>query len=220
MHRELPFLHSLDAAAQQRLRGLAVPRRYEADATLFRVGDRSDHVLIVTSGRVKIASLRPGVGEIVLAERGPGDLLGELSAIDGQPRSADAVAIDEVSALALPKDDFVGFLRDEPGAAVALLETLAQRLRSADRRHIEFGETDGVTRVARGLDELAAEEGQPSGPWTLVARTPLELAAHLQTSEDEVTNALAVLQDDGIVESHRRGVTIIDAEALAARADR
>jgi CRP-like cAMP-binding protein len=217
MYREQPFLHSLDAAAQEHLRSLAVPRRYEADATLFRSGDRSDHVLIVTSGRVKIASLRPGVGEVVLAERGPGDLLGELSAIDGQPRSADAVAMDEVGALAVLKDDFVTFLRERPGAAVALLETLAQRLRSADRRHIEFGQTDGVTRVARGLCELVESEGEPSGPWVLVARTPLELAAHLQTSEDEVANALAVLREDGIVEPHRGGVTIIDADALAAR---
>jgi CRP-like cAMP-binding protein len=138
----LPFLHALDASAQERLRALAMPRRYDADATIFREGDRTDHVVIVTRGRVKIASLRPGVGEVVLAERGPGDLLGELSAIDGKPRSADAVALDEVSALSLPKDDFTAFLRDEPGAALALLETLSFRLRAADRRGVEYGETD------------------------------------------------------------------------------
>jgi CRP-like cAMP-binding protein len=142
--RDLPFLHALDAAAQERLRALAMPRRYDADATIFREGDRTDHVVIVTRGRVKIASLRPGVGEVVLAERGPGDLLGELSAIDGKPRSADAVALDEVSALSLPKEDFTTFLRDEPGAALALLETLSFRLRAADRRGVEYGATPGA----------------------------------------------------------------------------
>lgn len=139
MNRDLPFLHALDATAQERLRELAVPRQYEADSTLFREGDRSDHVLIVTRGRVKVATLRPGTGEVVLAERGPGDLLGELSAIDGKPRSADAVALDEVSALALLKEDFDAFLSEHAGAAVALLEALAYRLRAADRRGVEFG---------------------------------------------------------------------------------
>ena len=139
MTRHLPFLHALDISAQERLRELAVPRSYEVAATIFREGDRSDHVLIVTRGRVKVASLRPGVGEVVLAERGPGDLQGEQSAIDGKPRSADAVADDAVHALALLKSDFEAFLREQAGAAVALLEALAFRLRAADRRHVEFG---------------------------------------------------------------------------------
>jgi CRP/FNR family transcriptional regulator, cyclic AMP receptor protein len=139
MRRDLPFLHSLDADTQDQLRALALPRRYEPAATIFREGDRSDHVVIVTRGRVKVATLRPATGEVVLAERGPGDLLGELSAIDGKPRSADAVALEEVSALALPKADFEAFLREHAVAAVALLETLAFRLREADRRHVDFG---------------------------------------------------------------------------------
>jgi CRP-like cAMP-binding protein len=139
MRHDLPFLHSLDASAQERLRELAVPRRYEVDSSIFREGDRSDHVVIVTRGRVKVASLRPGVGEVVLAERGPGDLLGELSAIDGKPRSADAVAIEEVSALSLLNEDFRTFLEEQAGAALSLLTTLAGRLRDADRRHAEFG---------------------------------------------------------------------------------
>lgn len=216
--RELPFLHTLDSAAQDRLRSLSVPRNYEPDATLFREGDRSDHVLVVTKGRVKIASLRPGIGEVVLAERGPGDLLGELSTIDGRPRSADAVALDEVMALALFREEFHQFLREQPGAAFSLLETLAFRLRAADRRHVEFGETDALTRVARGLRQLAADQGEPAGPWVMIPCTNVELAAHLQTSPDEIANALALLQEDGVVEAHRRGVTIINAAALDERA--
>ncbi len=218
MARELPFLHVLDAAAQERLRSLAVPRRYEADATVFREGDRSEHVIILTRGRVKVASLRPGVGEVVLAERGPGDLLGELSAIDGLPRSADAVAVDDVDALTLLKEDFAAFLRDQPGAALALLETLAGRLRAADRRHVEFGETDAVTRLARGLEDLAGERGEPTGPWLMVPCTDSELASHLKCAPRDVTNGLELLEQEGVVETHRRGVTIINPEALAVRA--
>lgn len=218
MARELPYLHALDAAAQARLRELSVPRQYEPDATLFRQGDRSDHVIIVTRGRVKIATLRPGVGEIVLAERGAGDLLGELSAIDGRPRSADAVALEEVTALSLLNEDFKSFLRDQAGAAFSLLETLAYRLREADLRHVELGETDAVTRVARALRQLAEDRGESAGPWVMVGLTDVELAAHVQTSPEEIANSLELLEAEGIVESHRRGVTIIDADALDAKA--
>jgi CRP-like cAMP-binding protein len=218
MRRELPYLHSLDIKAQDRLRELAVPRRYDPDATIFREGDRSDHVVIVTRGRVKVATLRPGIGEVVLAERGPGDMLGELSAIDGQPRSADAIALEEVWALSLLNEDFHTFLREQPGAAFSLLGTLAVRLRQADRRHVEFGETDGVTRIARGLQALAKDRGEKSGPWVMVPLSEVELAAHFQTSPEEVANALELLEQSGVIESHRRGVTIIDPDALAARA--
>lgn len=218
MSREQPYLHTLDAPAQARLRELSVPRRFEPDATLFREGDRSDHVIIVTRGRVKIATLRPGVGEVVLAERGAGDLLGELSAIDGRPRSADAVALEEVTALSLLNEDFRSFLQEQGGAAFSLLETLAQRLREADRRHVEFGETDAVTRLARGLRQLADERGEPAGPWVMVPFTEIELAAHFQTSPEDIANSLAMLQRDGLVESHRRGVTIINADGLEKRA--
>jgi CRP/FNR family transcriptional regulator, cyclic AMP receptor protein len=211
------FLDRLDAGSQRVLRDRAVPRTYEPDATLFREGDRSDHVLIVTRGRVKVASLRPGVGELLLAERGPGDLLGELSAIDGRPRSADAVAIDEVGALSLPSDEFHQFLAEQPGAAVVLLEILADRLRAADQRTVEFGEVDAVVRVARGLCALSETAGEPSGPWTMLPMDAQELAVALGVSSHEVRNALELLAGEGVLESHRRGVTIVDAAGLEKR---
>jgi len=139
--RKVPtFLDGLALADLQSLEKTAIPKDFPAGTTIFREGDRSDHVLIVKGGRVKIATLRRGGGEIVLAERGPGDILGELSALDGRPRSADAVALDEVSALSLTTDEFSDYLRRTPSAAVRLLELLTSRLRQADAKFVEFGE--------------------------------------------------------------------------------
>jgi CRP-like cAMP-binding protein len=72
--------------------------------------------------------------EVVLAERGPGELLGELSGIDGQPRSASVIALDEVRGLVVPLRAFRGFLMDNPRAALSLLELISRRLREAEAR--------------------------------------------------------------------------------------
>jgi CRP/FNR family transcriptional regulator, cyclic AMP receptor protein len=133
------FLDGLALPELQALEQTAIPKRFPPGTTIFREGDRSDHVVIVTAGRVKIATLRQGSGETVLAERGAGDILGELSALDSRPRSADAVAIDEVTALSLTTDEFLAYLRGNPSAAVRLLELLTERLRAADAKVIEYG---------------------------------------------------------------------------------
>jgi CRP/FNR family cyclic AMP-dependent transcriptional regulator len=218
MMRDTPFLHGLDADDQAALRELGITRTFEPEASLFRQGDHSDHVLIVTKGRVKIATLRPGVGDVVLAERRAGDVLGELSAIDSQPRSADAVAIDDVVTLSLTNDDFKVFLRQRAAAAFALLEALAYRLRAADRRDVEFSDDDTVGRVARAIRRLADERAEANGPWRLVPMSDAELAADLQGSAEQVRMSLDVLEKEGVIEAHRRGVTVINEDALQARA--
>ena len=75
-----------------------------------------------------------GGEEVVLAERGPGELLGDLSGIDGQPRSASVTALEEVRGLVVPLRAFRGFLMDHPRAAISLLELLSRRLREAEAR--------------------------------------------------------------------------------------
>lgn len=138
--RTIPaFLDALELDELDALQALAIPKRYPTGTTVFREGDRSDHVLIVRRGRVKIATLRRRGHEVVLAERGAGDILGELSAIDGLPRSADAVAVDDVEAWSMTTEDFATFLQTRPGAALRVLELLTARLRHADRTTIEFG---------------------------------------------------------------------------------
>jgi CRP/FNR family transcriptional regulator, cyclic AMP receptor protein len=74
--------------------------------------------------------------DVLLAERGPGELLGDLAGIDGQPRSASATAVDEVRGLLMPLRAFRGFLMDHPRVASSLLELLSRRLREAEARRV------------------------------------------------------------------------------------
>jgi CRP/FNR family cyclic AMP-dependent transcriptional regulator len=128
------FLHTLTPAESDALEDMGEPASYPAGTVIFEQGGTPDYVLLVRGGRVRIAAHGEGGGEVVLAERGPGELLGDLSGIDGKPRSASVTALEEVRGLLVPLRAFRSFLMDHPRAALALLELLSRRLREADAR--------------------------------------------------------------------------------------
>lgn len=84
------------------LRDAGRPRRFRTGATLFHEGDHSDWIGLIVKGRVKISCYGADGRERLVAVVGPGELLGELSAIDGEPRSATATARREIRVLDLP----------------------------------------------------------------------------------------------------------------------
>lgn len=195
-------------------------RRFRRGAMLFHEGEDADHVLIVRSGRVKVSSFTADGKEIVLAVRGPGELLGELSAIDGEPRSATAGALEGVEVLSVPAEDFRAFLGTRPRIAVALMQMLARRLRDADRKRVEFGAYDTVGRVSHRLVELAERFGERSakGLRITVPLSQQELAGWTGASREAVSKALHTLRQRGYIETARRGITVLDIDALRRRA--
>ena len=112
------FLESLSESDRKSFRAAAHPRRYRRGAVLFGEGDTSDWIALVLTGRVKLSSFTQDGREAVIGIAGHGELLGELSAVDGEPRSATAIAIDAVEALIVSAEDFTKFLESRPGAAV------------------------------------------------------------------------------------------------------
>ena len=128
------FLHTLTPAESDALEDMGEPGTYPPGAVIFEQGGTADCVLLVRAGRVRVAAHGADGAEQVLAERGPGELLGDLSGIDGQPRSASVTALDEVRGLVVPLRAFRGFLMDHPRAAISLLELLSRRLREAEAR--------------------------------------------------------------------------------------
>jgi CRP/FNR family cyclic AMP-dependent transcriptional regulator len=217
---ETGFARALQGNEQESLVRRGTRRRFPRGAHLFFEGERSDHVTLIVSGRVKIAYVTRDGKEVVLAIRGAGELLGELSAIDGEPRSAEATAIETVDAVIVPAHEFRAFLQDHPRVALVLLEMLSRRLRDADRKRIEFGEHDSVGRVARRLVEMAQRFGEAEGSGVRIA-LPLsqeELAGWTGSSRESVAKALGVLRQRGWIETGRRRIVVLDIESLKKRA--
>lgn len=197
-----------------------VRRRFKRGSFLLTEGEVSDHVAIVLSGRVKVSSFTAEGREIVLAVRGPGELLGELSALDGGPRVASVSALEPVEALLVPAERFERFLQDHARMAVLLLQMLSRRLRDAERKRVEFGAFDTPGRVARRLLELVDRYGQPDGSGLRIALslTQDELAGWTGASREAVSKALRHFRDRGWVQTGRRSILVLDVEALRTMA--
>jgi CRP/FNR family transcriptional regulator, cyclic AMP receptor protein len=214
------FLDALTEAEADDLRGSGRIRDYGPNVTLFHQGDDAGPVLVLLDGRVKVVALTPGGREVIVAVRGPGDLLGEMSAFDGEPRSATVATLEPVQALLVPGSAFAAFLERRPRVALVILRMVAGRLRYADAQQADFATHDVVGRVAHRLVELCERFGEP-GAERIEIELPLsqeELAAWTGASREAVSKALQLLRSLRIVETRRRRVAVLDLEALRARA--
>ena len=185
------------------------PVRYRRGEVLFHEGDRPDRVLALREGQVKVAVTTPSGRELVLAVKGAGELLGELAALDGRPRSATATAVEPVEALALAPSAFDAFLDEHPRLAVRLLRALAGQVRDSDDQQVERGTGDVVTRVARRLSQLAAHSDRPE-----LALTQDDLAAWVGATREATNRALAALRADGCIATERRRIVVLDVGRL------
>lgn len=214
------FTAALDADDAAEVLALGHPRRFHKGTTLFTQGDNADRVFIIMEGRVKIFSHTDEGREIVLGVRGPGDLVGDMSALDGSPRLASARAMTEVAAVMIGVEPLLSFLKSHPNASMALMRILVARQRDADEKRMEYLSHDSVGRVARRLVELAERYGEPEDTGILIdlQLTQEELAAWTGSSREATTKALQSFRSSGLIETRRRRIIIRDIERLRRRA--
>jgi CRP/FNR family transcriptional regulator, cyclic AMP receptor protein len=214
------FLATLTPSENDDLIRCARPRRFPRSATIVEEGEQARRVAAILSGRVKVSCFSDDGREIVLGALGPGDLIGELSALDGAPCSATVTSLEPVEALVLSPSVFVAFLDSHPRVTRSLLMMVTEKLRDADRKRVEFGTHDTEGRVARRLVELAQQYGS-SVEGSVRITLPLsqqELAGWTCSSREAVSKALRSLRACGWVETHRRSIIVLDCAALARRA--
>jgi CRP-like cAMP-binding protein len=213
------FAAALARAELDDLTSRGVRRTFRRGAFLMTEGEASDHVIVLLSGRAKVSSYTAEGKEVLLAVRGPGDLLGELSAFDGEPRLATISALEPIEALIVPSERFTRFLEDRPRVAVLLLQMLTNRLRDSARKQVEYGAYDSAARVARRLVELVERYGTSEGPSVRIglSLTQDELAGWTGASREAVSKALREFRDRGWVTTGRRSIVVLDVEALRNR---
>ncbi len=216
----VPFLRQLDSEEADALLALVRHRSVARHGSILRAGSAGDEVVLVLSGRVKLIAYGPGRREVVLALRGPGELIGEMAALGSQRRSADAIAVDDVEIGVLPAESLRLFLRQYPDAAFVLIRMLVSRLAEATRDVVDLATRDSVGRVAKRLVELAAEHGVPSGGGTRIelSLTQDELARWTGATRETVSRALRLLRQLGWVSTDQRSITVLDPDALRERA--
>jgi CRP/FNR family cyclic AMP-dependent transcriptional regulator len=217
------FLESLTDAERNALLAAGHLRRWGAGEVLFREGDSAGSALVIVGGLVKIHKHGQGGEELILSLCGPGDLLGEVSAVHGATRSAAAVALQDVEAAVVPVADLQRLLTQHPRLTLVLLELVLRRLRLADERRLEFATAESLPRVTSRLLELAERFGVAASDGTLVVEMPIsqdELASWAAASRESTARALRTLRELGLIETRRKRLAVLDADRLQQHASR
>lgn len=214
------FWTALDQAQQAALRAAARPKNYPVRSPLVYQGDESDHVIIIERGWVKVTSATENGHDVVLAVRGPGDLLAESAALGGRTRSATVTALSPIRALVVPAARFTGFLEAHPEVWRLVTGTFVQRLDDQDRRlkaHVASRGTQRVAQLLASLAELSAAYVPPAADGTIEIGPPLsqeELGSWMDASRETVARALNGLRREGLIRTGWRRITVVDLPRL------
>jgi len=170
----------------------AAPLRLAADEALFLAGDGGDGCYLVEEGLLKVAVASQSGGERILAFLGPGAIVGEMSIIDGRPRSA-SVVVRQAALKCLSCAAFEEFTRNYPEIYEYLVKLLASRLREANAVIAAGTFLSLKGRVARTLLELAEGFGQDVGSGRIVIHQKIgqsDLAARAGVARANVCRIL------------------------------
>lgn len=170
-----------------------------------------DAVFFVVSGSVRVASSTGQAGEIAFIDLGAGAQFGELSAIDGQPRSASVHARDHCVIASVETAQFIEILLANPQVSLALLRHLTSIIRNNNKRIVDLSTRTDVQRVYSELLRLSEPDPRGDGSW-LINRMPKhkEIAAWAGTTEESVANALGQLIKVGLAKRRYPALHILD----------
>jgi CRP/FNR family cyclic AMP-dependent transcriptional regulator len=215
------LLRHLRPEELSRLAASTTLAHYRPRATIFQKGDPGSSMMAVVRGRVKICTYSASGQELLLNLVDRGGIFGEIALLDGQPRSADAVAMEDTELLVLERNRLMPFLNASPEIAIRLIAVLCQRLRQTSEALEDALLRDAPSRVARGLLRLAAIFGKPETGGTRL---------DIKLSQQQIGNLIGISRESTnkyIVEWSRAGylavntgvITINDREALESLSD-
>jgi CRP/FNR family cyclic AMP-dependent transcriptional regulator len=205
---EMPLLteeerHALEAYGRA--------RRRPAGTTLFTEGEEADSALLIRNGHVKIVAGQP---PRIVAIRSPGEFVGEMAVLQEAPRSATAIAFDDLEALELAASEWLRFLYDHPRAMHALLRETVQRFEQATRKITE-SDLAVEQRLAKAFMELIeAGVSEQTADGVVLELSQLDLASWIGASVDSVKKAIGRFKKAGLVSTGRKVTTLLNPAVI------
>ena len=202
----IPLFRSLSESQLTSIGAHAAWRVIEKGEVIVRQGELADSFFVIASGKVKVY-MTEGDREVILKTLAAGDYFGELPMFDQEPRSASVAAIERCHLQTLTYKSFLRAMEGSADIAKCLLQTLARRLRDADRKIGTLALKNISARVSRTLLELAIVTngrkvvGEPF--------TQKDLAGMVGASREMVNRTLHDLMQQGYIDVQRKSITIL-----------
>ena len=213
--RNVSLFESLDQQELEALSDVTFTRTFSKDNVIILAEEEGDTLFILKKGKVKVSIVSEEGREVILSLLGPGSVFGELSLLDGKPRSANVVATEETDLLMLRRADFLQLIYKTPQIATALLAELATRMRKTDRQIEGLALLDVTSRISDTLLQLATEQGAETADGVTIESRPThqELANMSGTTRETVSRVLKRLEGQGYINRNGRKITILREEA-------
>ena len=185
-----PLFGALQATQLQRLVAYAKRRKVRAGRVLFNKGDPGNALFAIRAGTIKITAPSSDGREAVFNILTEGEVFGEIALLDGQPRTADAVAISDCDLVVIERRDFLALVETDPKIALKLIELLCARLRWSSEHFEEVVLLKLPARLARTLLRLVRAQPAKDGDIELKI-TQRELSQILGTTRERINRELS-----------------------------
>jgi CRP/FNR family cyclic AMP-dependent transcriptional regulator len=209
------FSH-LEVAEQEQLLTLGAERRFNDGQMIFQRGDAGASMMLVLRGQVKISIVSDEGKELIFSIIPPGECFGEIALLDGQARTADAIAVGDCVLFVLARSDFIPFLERHPQVAIRLLAVLCGRVRATSEFIERLAFQNLPARLACLLLKLAATQGSvtPAGVRLTCKFSQQEIGNLIATSRESVNKQLRIWQAAGLLKIDRGTITLLQPTAL------
>tara|TARA_B100002052_G_scaffold294834_1_gene320282 strand:+ start:96 stop:785 length:690 start_codon:yes stop_codon:yes gene_type:complete len=177
------------------------PRNYLKNSMIILEEEYGDLVFVVHTGTIKITRVNDEGKEVILALLGPGEIFGELAILDGEARSANALAQENCHLLAINKEDFLDILKNNFSVSLNLMCELAKRLRKSDQQIEALSLSDAEHRIGVSLLNLAEDMGVIRKGKVTIQNLPYQqdIANMAGTSRETVSRVLKLLENKSMI---------------------
>jgi CRP/FNR family transcriptional regulator, cyclic AMP receptor protein len=212
--RNHPLFREFPPAVIEHFGTYMTRRSVRRGATIFAKGDPGTGLMAVLWGSVKISVPTADGREAVLNIINPGEIFGEMALLDGRPRSADAMAMDDCELMVIDRRDFIPFLREQPDIALKFIEILCARIRHTSEQVEDVMYLSFPGRLAKTLLQLT---GGPEAPAARrnVRITQRELSSIIGMSRESTNKQLRAWENRKWVRLQRGGIAVLNPAALA-----
>ena len=219
--RKVPLFEGLKDEDLDAIAMVTITRSYSKDQVIILAEEEGDSLFIIETGQVKVCIVSEDGREVILSLLGEGAVFGELSLLDGKPRSANVVATQDTELYTVRRADFLQLLYKVPQIAVALLAELAVRLRKTDRKIEGLALLDVTSRISETLLQLATEQGSENEEGIFLESRPThqQMANMSGTTRETVSRVLKRLESQGYIISKGRSITILREDKWGKDAD-
>ena len=212
--KHIPLFASLKDIELEAINQLSFTKKCPKDTIILLENEEGDALFIIIKGKVKVTTFSESGKEVIFSMLKEGDFFGDMSLLDGNPRSATVISIEDSELRLIRRNDFKTLMQKYPEIALKLLEELTSRLRKADERIESLAILDVTGRVAGILLQLANERGVKSGNSVLIRSRPThqDLANMAGTTRETVTRVLKQLENNKYISMDGKDITIHDPE--------